>query len=167
MAPEIPLLTLEDSPAAFLAALSTTGFLHLSLSDDGPVSQSTVRQQFGVSSTLYDEITLAEREAFSRDDDTNYNGHSGVGSTYLNREGGQQKADWKEGFGFGRFQEGGSWDQKLPGAMELHRKEMENFADGCYELMLRVLDKLSVAFNVSNSTRELLAKMVLIPPTAS
>lgn len=148
MALDIPLLTVQSSPAEFLRALSTTGFLHLALPTEGSLTAADVAKQFSVSSHLYDDVSLAERERFSRDEDANFNGHSGVGSTYLNREGGQQKADWKEGFGYGRFPEGASWDQKLPEGMEKHREEMQSFQDGCYDLMLMVLDKLSLAFDV-------------------
>lgn len=149
-APEIPLLSLSDEPSVFLSALSTTGFLHLSLSDsrNSALQPSTVKRAFAISSLLYDNTSLSEREKFSRDDDTNFNGHTGVGSTYLNREGGQQKADWKEGFGYGRFQPYGKWDQKLPQEIEGHSADMAAFAEDCYALMLRVVDKLSLAFGL-------------------
>jgi len=150
MAPEIALLSLSDSPSAFLSALSSTGFLHLSLADNAniPLSQSSVQRAFAISSQLYDKIPLAERARFSRDNDTNFNGHSAVGSTYLNREGGQQKPDWKEGFSYARFPPGESWTQQLPDALEGCRADMEAFSDGCYDLMLKVLDKLSLAFEL-------------------
>ncbi|KAF2099945.1 Clavaminate synthase-like protein [Rhizodiscina lignyota] len=147
MAADIPLLSLASSPEEFLKAMSSTGFLHLSLVDS-PVPPSAVRKAFSTSSVLYDEISLEERCRFSRDDDNNFNGHTGVGSTYLNREGGQQKPDWKEGFGYGRFKPGQDWDQRMPQRLEQRRSEMAAFADGCYELMLLVLDKLSLAFNL-------------------
>lgn len=148
MALDIPLLTLESSPAAFLRALSTTGFLHLALPAKGNLTAVDVKKQFAVASHLYNEISLAERERYSRDEDANFNGYFGLGSTYLNREGGQQKADWKEGYGYGRFPEGANWDQDLPEGMENNRGDMKSFQDGCYELMLLVLDKLSEAFDV-------------------
>jgi isopenicillin N synthase-like dioxygenase len=150
MAPEIPLLSLSDPPAAFLAALGSTGFLHLELGDDAnmPISATMVQRTFELSSQLYDTISLAERARFSRDDDANFNGHSAVGSTYLNREGGQQKPDWKEGFGYARFPPGESWTQRLPDVLEARRAELEAFSNACYDLMLKVLDKLSLAFEL-------------------
>jgi isopenicillin N synthase-like dioxygenase len=150
MASEIP-LSLADSPSAFLSALSSTGFLHLSLGDDTSrfVSQRMVDRAFENSSQLYDVSPLADRMRLPRDDDTNFNGHFAVGSTYLNREGGQQKPDWKEGFSYGRYPVGESWSQGLPDILEKRRSELEAFSDGCYNLMLAILDKLSLAFELS------------------
>lgn len=145
----IPLLSLRDPPAAFLSALSDTGFLHLSLLEDkgNPLSPAAVKHAFALSSVLYDEVSLAERCEFTRDESAN--GHTATGSTYLNREGGQEKPDWKEGFGYGRFEPGQTWDQKLPAKLEERRDELEQFWEGCTELMMMVLDKLSLAFDVS------------------
>jgi isopenicillin N synthase-like dioxygenase len=151
MALKIPLLSLSDSPSAFLSALSSTGFLHLSLGDDASkfVSQQMVERAFENSSQLYDVSPLADRMRFPRDDDTNFNGHFAVGSTYLNREGGQQKPDWKEGFSYARYPVGESWTQGLPDILEKRRSELEAFSDGCYNLLLAILDKLSLAFELS------------------
>ena len=150
MTPKIETLSLSDSPASFLCALSSTGFLHLMLPEDSDIelSASMVRRMFNVSSELYDTIPLAERSRFCRDDDADFNGHSAVGSTYLNREGGQQKPDWKEGFSYARFPPGESWTQKMPDVLEARRAELEDFSDACYGLMLKVLDKLSLAFDL-------------------
>ena len=148
MAPAIPLLTLDSSPADFLQALSTSGFLQLTLPAEGPLTAADVKTQFVVASHLYDDTLKTERELYPRDEDANFNGYSGLGSTYLNREGGQQKADWNERFGYGRYPEGTNWDQKLPGQLEKNREHMQSFQNGCYELMLLVLDKLSLAFDV-------------------
>jgi isopenicillin N synthase-like dioxygenase len=150
MIPQIPLLSLSDSPAAFHSALGSTGFLHLKLDDDESVTLSPpmVRNLFDISSELYETSPLAERARFSRDDDANFNGHMAMGSIYLNREGGQQKPDWKEGFSYARYPEGESWTQKLPGVLEARRVELEAFSDACYDLMLHVLDKLSLAFEL-------------------
>jgi len=146
----IPLLSLNDAPEAFLSALSSTGFLHLSLDEaaSSALTQDGVDKAFALSAVFYDQVSPEERARFSRDDDGDFNGYSASGSTYLNREGGQQKPDHKEGFGYARYQPGASWTQKLPDKLEERRKELLAFSDGCYDLMLMVLDKLSLAFEM-------------------
>lgn len=141
----IPLLYLhKSSPADFLSALSTTGFIHLSLSGS-PIAAVDVARAFSISSYLYDVLPASERARFPRDTDPDFNGYCPLGSTALNAEGGQKRADWKEIFGFGRYQPPKTCsDQGLPAGVD--RAGLEEFQSRCYDLVLQILDKLSLAF---------------------
>ncbi|EIN07875.1 Clavaminate synthase-like protein [Punctularia strigosozonata HHB-11173 SS5] len=143
----IPLLSLStSSPAQFLEVLSSTGFLHLSLADT-PVKPSDVAGAFAISSYLYDALPLSERLKYPRDKDPDFNGLAPLGTTALNAEGGQKRADWKEVFGYGRYSPPKTRsDQELPEGVD--REALEGFHAKCYELMLMLLDKLSLAFDL-------------------
>lgn len=147
----IPLISLsESSPADLLRALETTGFIHLSLSEHTPITPSDVHRAFELSDYYY-TIPENERKKFPRDSD--FNGLQALGESALaaERKEGQLNADWKEGFGYGRYDVNSGKlksDQPLPEAMEDKREKLEEFWRGCYELMLRVLDMLSEAFEV-------------------
>jgi isopenicillin N synthase-like dioxygenase len=143
----IPLLDLEhSSPQQFLESLSSPGFLHLSLANT-PVTPADVVDAFAISSQLYDALPPSERLKYLRDDDPDFNGLAPLGTTALNAEGGQKRADWKEVFGYGRYVPPRTQsDQALPHGID--REGLETFQTKCYELMLIVLDKLSLAFEL-------------------
>lgn len=153
--PPIPLLSLSDSsPADFLAALSSTGFIHLSLVDPlSPVHPTSVRSAFSLSDALFSDCPVEERAKFPRTEDPDLNGYMALGTTALNREGGQKAGDWKETFGYGRSDVSvDKSPQGLPKPLDERREELEEFHRRCYELMLLILDKVSLAFDVSRSS---------------
>ena len=63
MSADIPLITLESSPREFLAAASSTGFLHLSL-DGSPMSPDLVRTAFSISPKRLEERRTEMAEFF-------------------------------------------------------------------------------------------------------
>lgn len=142
----IPLISLSKSvPADLLDAMATSGFLHLDLEGTN-LSALDVQKAFDLSAYYYN-IPEVERKRFPRDED--YNGLVALGNSALAAEYGQSRADWKEGFGYGRFSPPKTRsDQALPAQMDSKREELQWFWEQCYELMLRILDMLARAFQV-------------------
>lgn len=90
----------SSTPADILRAMSTCGFIHLSL-EGTPLSIQDVRHAFSLSHKLFDDLPLSARLSCPQDSD--YNGHTAVGMSKLAAEHGQKLPDHKEGFGYGRF----------------------------------------------------------------
>ncbi|EIM87583.1 Clavaminate synthase-like protein [Stereum hirsutum FP-91666 SS1] len=147
---EIPLIDLQSStPADLLHAMSTCGFIHLSLNGT-PLTMDDVRHTFALSKKLFDELPLSARASCPQDAD--YNGHVPLGKSKLAAEHGQKLADHKEGFGFGRFDPPRTRSgQPLPTGFEVHREDLESFKDKCYQTMLLLLDALSTAFDLPSN----------------
>lgn len=90
-----------STPADLLHAMSTCGFIHLSL-DGTPLSMKDVHHAFSLSKKLFDELPLSARASCPQDVD--YNGHTPLGLSKLTAEHGQKLPDHKEGFEFGRYE---------------------------------------------------------------
>ncbi|KIW08092.1 uncharacterized protein PV09_01030 [Verruconis gallopava] len=143
--PEIPLISLVTStPEDVLQALSTVGFIHLDL--EGTVlRQEDVDRAFEISAIIH-SIPMEDR----RDSmlDARSNGYRGMIDSLDERS---KKPDWKESFGWGRFEAGAGESettQVLPEALEIYKPEMASFSSKCFDTSLRVLDMLSKALNV-------------------
>lgn len=145
--PEIPLISLVTStPAEVLDALSTVGFIHLALDGTG-LTQADVDRAFELSGLIH-SVPSEDRAGFLKD---------AIGNGYLGMQGSLDerttKTDFKEAYIWGRFKatEGVTGTtQTLPPTIEQHRQEIAGFDDKCFEASLKILDILSLAFQVSD-----------------
>ncbi|OAA59039.1 Oxoglutarate/iron-dependent oxygenase [Niveomyces insectorum RCEF 264] len=148
-APEVPLISLvRSTPKEVLQALSTIGFIHLDLDGTG-ITQADVDRAFALSSLIHavpaDERTTCLKDAAG-------NGYFGMTGSLDERA--RSQTDRKESFVWGRGNSSGAAEsettttQPLPDSVQNCRQELAEFDNKCFEASLRVLDVLSLAFDL-------------------
>ncbi|KAI1372061.1 hypothetical protein F4677DRAFT_463540 [Hypoxylon crocopeplum] len=143
--PEIPLISLVKSTAEeVLQALSTVGFIHLELEGTG-LAQVDIDRAFQLSALIH-SMPVGERAGSMHD--ARGNGYIGMRGSLDERV---TKKDLKETYMWGRFDSNldeTETTQVLPPALQDHTQEIVDFDNKCFEASLKILDILSLAFNL-------------------